>query len=216
MLNVVRFRGRQKEKGFGWQECVAIFILLLSPCVSSGKGSVKEVDIVERISGFLSSVGGYELVETGNLDIDDDGDLDLLVEAHKDKDVIKRGRWTVYFNEDGKYVHADRQSIMPLHRQNLSFRQIKQSGGKRALVWYNPDKEGFFRAYWYNNKGGKYKKRSAVASEDYLLTPQDDAIVGPPADKWEDKGLKVEDLLINYKRYSSEENARKGLREQYE
>lgn len=207
----------RKGKGFGWQERAAIFILLISPCISSAQGAAKEVDVIERISGFLSSVGGYELVETGSLDVDGDGDLDLLVEAHKDKDAIKRGRWTVYFNENGKYVHAGRQSMLPMFRDNLAFRRTEKSGSTRALVWYNQDTEGFFRAHWFEKtKNGAYKRKSEYASDSYFSTPQDDAILGPPADKWKDKGLKVEDLLINYKRYSSEEDAREGLREQYE
>jgi hypothetical protein len=202
-----------QEKGLRWQKFSRFLLLLLYSGISYAETYPREVDVVGRVSGFLSSGGGYEVVETGNLDVDGDGDLDLLVEMHNDKNVIERGRWTVYFNEEGKYVHAGRQSFLPMFRDNLAFRRTEQSGSTKAVVWYNQDAEGFFRAHWFEKtKNGSYKRKSEYASDSYLLTPQKDAILGAPADKWKDKGLKVEDLLMNYKRYSSEEAARAGLR----
>ena len=80
-----------KEKNFIWKKCIGIFVLWVSFSSCFAQGSGDAVDVVERISGFLSPDVGYELLETGHLDVDDDGDLDLLVEAHKDKNVIERG-----------------------------------------------------------------------------------------------------------------------------
>lgn len=207
---------REKKKT-SWQGLFFIGFLLISPGALSSKVVLEEVDIVERISSLLGPGGGKALVEIGNLDIDNDGDIDVLVEAHNKKQVRERGRWTVYFNQGDRYFYAGLQSRFPIYRENIAFRRIEQSDGNRALVWYDPDTEGFFRAYWYEKgPNGSYRIKSGGGSKAYLLKPKEDEIVGGSVDKWKNMGLKIEDLLMNYNRYSSHETLREDLEEKYD
>lgn len=188
---------------------LVLSVLVLSPSAVGAQG--RSVDVYERLSALLGKKGFYKWVEIGQLDMDGDGALDVLLKAHKEMNAITRGQWTVYFNRGAQYVVFPRASIFPMPRRNLEYRRVRQSDGQRALVWYDPDYNdggdvGFW-AFWYEKTGDDSPNlRSVVAGKNFLMSPSNDEIILDNNDaESKSRGLKIEELLFNYKRYSSKE-----------
>lgn len=167
---------------------------------SSGSSSdISEVNIDELVSGLLSGGGGGDWIILGELDVDSDGDLDVLITSQSrtpDSQLSKGGYiWTVYFNEGGSYFYSHTGSMLPFYSNDVEYRRIRQSNGKRALLWHDnrPGKSGSIIAVWYERKeDGGFSQEMVVIRKDSLMALQGDEVGG--------EGISIDKILENYRR----------------
>jgi hypothetical protein len=170
---------------------------------SSGFSSdISEVNIDKFVSGLLFEGGGGDWIILGELDVDSDGDLDVLITTQSgtpDSQLSKGAYiWTVYFNEGGRYFYSYPESMLPFCSNDVEYRRIRQSDGKRALLWHDnrPGRIGDIVAAWYErNEDGGFTRRMVTIGEDSLMEPKDDEIGG--------RGLSMDKIMKNYRRLDS-------------
>lgn len=178
--------------------------------VLPGSDLGEKVNLDRRIWGLMSSGGGYEWVESGELDLDGDGYLDVLIEAHTGTP-DKFDHWEVYFNRGGEYFFHGRDSMLTLHRKNHDLRRVKGYGDRKVLVWYDSrnGNDGVFWANAYSKRDdGSYDKSMVRHSERDLLLPSggDNGSSSSGAD-WSSRGMKIEKVLHNYARHYFNDNS---------
>lgn len=166
----------------------------------------ERVDIDERISWFLNVTGGPDWVETGQLDLDGDGDLDFLLNAQYGEPK-RASRWSAFLNRGGEYFVFASESVVPLPRDSLEFRRVKGYDGRKVLVWHDSraDDGDLFRAYSYSKEDdGSYRRSMALYGDGFLLPSREDEIVSSfsEADK-ASRGMDVEKVMPNYARHFS-------------
>lgn len=175
---------------------------------SSGFSSdISEVNIDKFVSGLLFEGGGGDWIILGELDVDSDGNPDVLITTQSgtpDSQLSKGAYiWTMYFNERGLYFYSHPESMLPFCSNDVEYRRIRQSDGKRALLWHDnrPGRSGDIVAAWYERKeDGGFTRRMVTIGEDSLMETKDDEIGG--------RGLSMEKIMKNYRRLDS----RKAMR----
>lgn len=175
-----------------------------------------EIDPRNEIVKTLKSERGAGWVITGQLDIDGDGDLDMLV-AHEylmeghDKGV-DFADFLVYFAEGKKFLFARRVGLIRAYLSNVEFRSVKGTSGNNALIKYDTvagKYDRIFAAWYEKDSSGELSPRanffpaSAVGDAD-----ADDIVSSEPRNAWAMRGLPLDKVMKSYRRMDLEEARR--------
>lgn len=182
----------------------AFMVLVFLGAANAGDrlSAMRAVDVEELISSLVAGGGDNGWVISGELDVDEDGDMDVLITSSSvtsESQLSKGGyTWSVYFNEGGDFFYSDTESMLPFYGRNIEYRRVRQSDGKRTLLWRDndPDGGGNIIAVWYEKSadGGVSQERIVVRS-DSLIALQNDEVGGA--------GLSIDMVLKNYRRFES-------------
>lgn len=202
---MLRVSGKARSRV--WMKCTTWTLLYFLSAPVFGD-SWKQVDVEERISGFLSGDNDSKWVESGELDLDGDGDLDLLLKVNYNEEPDRKRAWEVYINQDEKYHFSRGEGMLPVGRENLEFRRVKLANeGKRVLIKYRSRSGGgrSIMAFWYEKSGNqKYERRIQPFTEKMLMNPKkDETVSSSEGDAWSSRGFDIKEVLKNYKRHSS-------------
>lgn len=177
----------------------------------------EERDPVKDIFNALSSEHSAGWLITGHLDVDGDGDLDMLV-AHEyllgsaGGGEIDHAKFFVYIREKDSYFMSRRIGLVPIYFHNVEFRRLKGTSGHRALIKYETAGGWHDRVFamWYEKdaEGNLVQRATFFPSSALIDSNEDDIVSAEVPDEWAKRGLSIDKVLKNYRRLSLEEARR--------
>lgn len=207
------YRWELRVVGF-WSLFLRLFCFLGVAVSSMAFSEEWEVrDPHQDIVNTLSSERNAGWVITGKLDVDDDGDLDLLV-AHEyllNSSVDNPGyaSFLVYFREGDKFLFSRELTSVPIYFDNVEFRQLKGTSTHRALIRYETVEGVYDRvvAVWYEREASReLKMKATYFPASAVIDPSERDIASKKAVKeWAKRGLTIDEVLQDYSYLGLEE-----------
>lgn len=189
--------------------------LLLSSMASiAGAESWVEASPEASIISAVNNTRHAGWVKVGSIDIDHDGDEDVLLSqeylGRRSDGKQEETPFLVYLNDGGRYLMSREAIPVFLSFANVEYRRLEVSGGRPALINYKKEIGNgcrVFRAHWVERpESGNIEVRAANYSTDYFLPVTEQDIVAENAGPGDQGcGLPLSEVLDNYQEMTAEE-----------
>lgn len=124
-----------------------ILVAIVLPDVSHPKEEWQSRDPENDAKRLLKSESGPDWIARGRFDLDEDGDLDVILvheslAANKDEKTPSLDRCRVYINNNGEYTFSRKETYFPCSKENIAFVPVRNTKGNAALIYFYKSESG--------------------------------------------------------------------------